>query len=133
MIGYHVQQDYPHPSTMSLTIPQLTALSVTLRMTPPPKSLAESRAILRVLQQFGQVTAFKALRACSPPFPSAALSSARLPTACAVSGDTNITCAIGPKRDSDDGNCRFSVSGRWADGQTTARRTERAGNMHAGL
>ncbi|KAF8540690.1 hypothetical protein BDD12DRAFT_832381 [Trichophaea hybrida] len=47
---------------MSRTIPQLSKLAITLRLSPPPKSLTESRALLKTLQRFGQVTAFKALR-----------------------------------------------------------------------
>jgi hypothetical protein len=47
---------------MSRTIPELSKLAITLRLSPPPKNISDSRSVLKALQKFGQVTAFKALR-----------------------------------------------------------------------
>jgi hypothetical protein len=55
---------------MSRTIPELSKLAITLRLSPPPKNISDSRSVLKALQKFGQITAFKALRVTHPPWHS---------------------------------------------------------------
>jgi hypothetical protein len=54
---------------MSRTIPELSKLAITLRLSPSPKNISDSRSVLKTLQKFGQVTAFKALRVTLPVLP----------------------------------------------------------------